>query len=129
MHALIAVQVAFCFVVLFVAGLFAATFDRITHRAMGFSADRILTLDAVTPRSQPAVFWEQAADHLRAMPGVESVALASWALLFNNSWNGFVSVNGASGSHPGLLGLARLGSAAEDHPSRRTRPGRPMRRR
>jgi putative ABC transport system permease protein len=95
MHALIAVQVAFCFVVLFVAGLFAATFDRITHRSLGFSADRILTLDAVTPRSQPAVFWEQAADHLRSMPGVESVALSAWALLTADSWNGFVSVNGA----------------------------------
>ncbi len=95
MHALIAVQVAFCFVAVFVAGLFAATFDRITHRAMGFSAERVLILDAVSPRSQPAVFWEQAADHLRSMPGVESVALSAWALLTADSWNGFVSVNGA----------------------------------
>ncbi|MEI9976299.1 MAG: hypothetical protein WDO73_32165 [Ignavibacteriota bacterium] len=36
MHALIAAQVAFCFVVLFVAGLFAATFERLLHRPMGF---------------------------------------------------------------------------------------------
>jgi predicted lysophospholipase L1 biosynthesis ABC-type transport system permease subunit len=36
------------------------------------------------------------ADHLRAQPGVESVALAGWALLTgSNAWNGFVSVNGA----------------------------------
>ena len=32
MHALIAAQVAFCFLVLFVAGLFAATFQRLSHR-------------------------------------------------------------------------------------------------
>jgi predicted permease len=95
MHVLIAAQVAFCFVVLFVAGLFAATFDRIAHRHMGFSPDRILTLDAVTPRGRPVVFWEQAAEHLRTTPGVESVALAGWPLLKNDSWNGFVSVNGA----------------------------------
>ena len=37
MHALIAVQVAFCFLVLFVAGLFVATFDRLSNRPTGFS--------------------------------------------------------------------------------------------
>ena len=47
MHALIALQVAFCFVVLFVAGLFAATFDRLSHQPTGFSAERILNLEAV----------------------------------------------------------------------------------
>jgi len=95
MHVLIAAQVAFCFVVLFVAGLFAATFEHLLHRPMGFSADRVLTLDAVSQRDQPAVFWEQAADRLRDTPGVEAVALAAWPLLSGNSWNGFVSVNSA----------------------------------
>jgi len=95
MNALIAVQVAFCFVVLFVAGLFAATFDHLSHRNMGFSAERVLTVDAVSPRAEPAIFWEQAADRLRETPGVEAVALAAWPLLAGNSWNGFVSVNGA----------------------------------
>lgn len=41
MHGLIAVQVAFCFLILFVAGLFLATFDRLSHRPMGFSPDYI----------------------------------------------------------------------------------------
>jgi predicted permease len=95
MHTLIAAQVAFCFVVLFLAGLFAATFDHLLHRPMGFSADRVLTMDAVSQGDRPAIFWEQAADRLRDVPGVESVALAAWPLLSNNSWNGFVSVNGA----------------------------------
>ena len=95
MHVLIGAQVAFCFVVLFVAGLFASTFDHLLHRPMGFSADRVLTLDAVSQGDRPAVFWEQAADRLRDVPGVEAVALAAWPLLSNNSWNGFVSVNGA----------------------------------
>jgi predicted permease len=95
MHVLIAAQVAFCFVVLFVASLFAATFNHLLHRPMGFSADRVLTMDAVSQGDRPAVFWEQAADRLREVPGVEAVALAAWPLLSNNSWNGFVSVNGA----------------------------------
>jgi predicted lysophospholipase L1 biosynthesis ABC-type transport system permease subunit len=62
---------------------------------MGFSADRVLTLEAASQSNQPATFWEQTADRLRDTPGVESVALAAWPLLSGNSWNGFVSVNGA----------------------------------
>jgi len=95
MHALIAVQVAFCFLVLFVAGLFAATFDRLSHRPMGFSTERLLTLDTVADRAEAPVFWDQVADHLRTVPGVETVALSGWPLLSGGSWNGFVSVNGA----------------------------------
>ncbi len=95
MHGLVGVQVAFCFLVLFVAGLFAATFDRLSHQEMGFSPDRILTLETVAQRAQPPVFWDQVADHLRRVPGVESVALSGWALLTVHGWNGFVSINGA----------------------------------
>jgi predicted permease len=95
MHALIAVQVAFCFLVLFVAGLFAATFDRLSHRPTGFLAERLLTVDTVARNPVAPVFWEQVADRLRITPGVESVALAGFPLLGGYAWNGFVSVNGA----------------------------------
>jgi predicted permease len=95
MHWLIAAQVAFCFLVLFVAGLFATTFEQLSHRPTGFSAERLLTLDTVAQRAQPPVFWDQVAQHLRTLPGVEAVALAGFPLLDGNSWNGFVSVNGA----------------------------------
>jgi predicted permease len=95
MHALIAVQVAFCFLVLFVAGLFAASVDRLSNRPIGFSADRLLTLDTVPANPQPPVFWDQVAEHLRTVPGVEKVALAGWPLLRLSSWNGFISINGA----------------------------------
>ena len=81
MHALIAVQAAFCFLVLFVAGLFVATFDRLSNQPTGFSAERLLTLDTATRRNEPAALWDQVAEHLRAVPGVEAVALADWPLL------------------------------------------------
>src|SRR5258708_31688793 len=42
MHALIAVQVSFCFLVLFVAGLFVTTFKRLSNQPTGFSEDRLL---------------------------------------------------------------------------------------
>ncbi len=95
MHALIAAQAAFCFVVLFVAGLFVATFERLSHHPTGFSASRVLTLETVTVRPQPAVFWDQVVDHLRAVPGVEEVAVSNQLLLGGWSWNNFISVNGA----------------------------------
>jgi predicted permease len=94
MHALIAVQVAFCFLVLFVAGLFVATFERLSNQPTGFSAERLLTLDTVAHPAQPSVLWEQVAEHLRALPGIEKVALAGWPLLSGNGSNGFVAVNG-----------------------------------
>jgi predicted permease len=94
MLALIAVQVAFCFLVLFVAGLFVTTFDRLSNQPTGFSSERLLTLDTVAQHTRPTVFWYQVAEHLRTLPGVESVALAAWPLLTGTGANGFVGVNG-----------------------------------
>ncbi|MEO8028873.1 MAG: ADOP family duplicated permease, partial [Bryobacteraceae bacterium] len=117
MHALIAVQVAFCFLVLFVAGLFAATFDRLSNKPVGFSAERLLVLDTVPARPQSAVAWQQVADRLRDVPGVESVAISGWTLLTPNGWNGFISVNGGPPGPtlafflnvtPGWIGTMRL---------------------
>jgi predicted permease len=95
MHGLIATQVAFCFLVHFIAGLFVTTFDRLSNQPTGFSTERLLTLDTVTQRAQSAAYWDQVAENLRTVPGVEKVALAGFALLSGNGLNGFVSVNGA----------------------------------
>jgi putative ABC transport system permease protein len=93
MHVLIAVQVSFCFLVLFVAGLFVATFNRLSHQPTGFSSERILNLETDSSRARPSVFWEQAAEHLRSMPGVEAVALANRTLLNGSNFNNSVAVN------------------------------------
>jgi predicted permease len=95
MHALIAVQVAFCFLVLFVAGLFVATFERLSNQPTGFSSARLLNLETVARTPQPPVLWEQVAQHLRAVPGVEAVALSTWPLLKGWGSNSFLSINGA----------------------------------
>jgi predicted permease len=94
MHALIAAQVAFCFLVLFVAGLFVTTFKRLSEEPTGFSAERLLALDIVTKQPQPVEYWEQVAEHLRGVQGVEMVALTDQPLLDGSSWNNFISVNG-----------------------------------
>ncbi len=95
MHALIAVQAAFCFLVLFVAGLFVTTFERLSNQPTGFSADRLLTLETVAQPAQSPVYWTQVADHLRALPGVETLALAGWPLMSGTMSNNFISINGA----------------------------------
>jgi predicted permease len=94
MHALIAAQVAFCVLVLLAAGLFVGTFDRLARQPMGFSAERLLTLTAVTEGSQPPELWTQVAEHLRGVPGVEMVAMSGWPLMSGNAWNGHISANG-----------------------------------
>lgn len=96
MYALIAVQTAFCFLVLFVAGLFVATFERLSNQPIGFSAQGLLTLDTVARPAQLPVYWNQAAERLRATPGVEAVALAGWPLLSGNGMSGYISINGAA---------------------------------
>lgn len=95
MHGVIAAQTAFCFLVLFAGGLFVVSFERLSSRPLGFSAEGLLVLDTVPANPQSPVVWEEVREHLRSIPGVESVALAGWPLLSRNSWNGFVSIEGA----------------------------------
>ena len=95
MHFLIAAQVAFCFLVLFVAGLFVATFDRLSNQPTGFSADRVLTIDTVADSPQPTALWDQVTEHLQGLPGVERIALAGWPLMSGIGWNGLISIGGA----------------------------------
>ena len=94
MHVLIAVQVSFCFLVLFVAGLFLTTFNRLAHQSTGFSSDRLLTLETVTSSPQSRVYWQHVVDHLRGTPGVESASVAGWPLLSGQQRNNFISVHG-----------------------------------
>jgi len=95
MYGLIAAQVAFCFVVLFAAALFATTFENLAKQPTGFSADGILLLDTVAEQAQLPVKWEQMADRLRAVAGVRSVALEAWPLMSGTMHNERISVNNA----------------------------------
>jgi predicted permease len=99
MHALIAVQVAFCFFVLFAAGLFVGTLNRLSHQPTGFSANRLLTLETVAQDEQQPAYWDQVAERLRTVPGVKAVALAEWPLLSENAEGGYISVDGGRPSN------------------------------
>ncbi len=94
MSALVGLQVAFCVLVLFITGLFVATFERLTHQPTGFVAERVLTFDVVTRNNVPSPYWDQVHQHLASLPGVQSIALASWPLLSGNGWSDAIWING-----------------------------------
>jgi len=94
MHGLITTQAAFCFVVLFIAGLFVVSFKRLSEQPLGFSPEGILALETVARPAQLPVYWGQVAARLRQVPGVEQVAMAGWALMSGESAVGSISVNG-----------------------------------
>lgn len=117
MHLLIAGQVAFCFIVLQVAGLFVVTFQRLTNRPVGFSPERVLAMETVATQPQLPAIWEQELEHLRSIPGIESAAVASDTLLSGWDTNNSISINGASPSlvlthmldiSPGWLHVMRI---------------------
>ena len=93
MYVLIAAQVAFCFVVLFLAGLFVATFHHLSSQPVGFDAKDLLLLETVAPNAQSPESWSHVADTLRAVPGVKDVAIASWPLLSQINWSDSLSIN------------------------------------
>jgi predicted permease len=95
MRGAIAVQVAFCFLVLFLSSLFVASFERLQNRPLGFSTDRLLLLETVAGKGQLPVVWNQTAEALRAVPGVNSVAISRWPLLGRIQINSNISINGA----------------------------------
>jgi len=95
MRGAIALQIAFCCLVLFLSSLFVASFQRLQNRPLGFSTDRLLLLETVAGKGQLPVVWNQTAEALRAVPGVDSVAISGWPLLGRIMINSDISINNA----------------------------------
>jgi predicted permease len=99
MRALIALQTAFCVLVLFIATLFVLTFSRLSGQPTGFTAERLLLINTVTRQHEPIALWNQVAEGLRRVPGVKTVAYADWPLLDGYGFKvDSPSVNGAPAS-------------------------------
>jgi predicted permease len=96
MRGAVALQVAFCCLVLFLSSLFVASFQRLQKRPLGFSTDRLLLLETVAGKGQLPVVWNQTAEALRAVPGVHSVAISRWPLLGRIAINSDIYINGAA---------------------------------
>ena len=95
MRGAVALQVAFCALVLFLSSLLVTSFQRLENRPLGFSTDRLLLLETVAGKGQLPVVWNQTADALRSIPGVDSVAISRWPLLRHIRINTDISINGA----------------------------------
>lgn len=108
MNAMLASQVAFCVLVLFVSWLFVSTFQRLSNRPLGFSSENVLVMDVGAGEAQPPETWMQAADHLRQTPGVHSAAFTSWAILSGNRWSLGVRLAGrpVETRNPNFLGVS-----------------------
>jgi len=91
---LIGAQMALCMFVLFAAGLFVATFARLSNQPLGFSHERLLVMEAMTSTGSPRAEWLQLVDRIRGLAGVESAALAGWAPLSGNGWSAPVRIAG-----------------------------------
>jgi predicted permease len=109
MHAMIAAQVAFCFLVHFVAGLFVSSFDRLSNQPVGIVAERLLAVEVTAKDGMPMAAWDEVLSRVRTLPQVESAGLSSWALLSGNAWMSPVWANGKgpeSGVSPYFLGAS-----------------------
>lgn len=133
MRGAIALQVAFCCLVLFLSSLFVASFERLQNRPLGFSTDRLLLLETVGGKGQLPVVWNQTAEALRAAPGVDSVGISGWPLLGHIRINSDISINGAPPSptpafflniSPGWLSTMKIPLiSGRDFRSQDTSPG------
>lgn len=92
-HALMTLQVAICVLVHFLSGAFVATFERLSNQDAGFLSERLLAVDVIAPRAHPE-YWDQVANHLATLPGIDKVAMASWALLSGRTWTPFIALDG-----------------------------------
>ncbi len=94
MQSMIAAQVAFCLLVLFLAGLFVTTFEKLGRQALGFKLEGVITLVAAAKQRPTAATWERVQDRLRSVPGVKGVSMSTVALLSGETFSGMITVEG-----------------------------------
>jgi putative ABC transport system permease protein len=89
---LVALEVGLSAALLVTAGLFLASFVRLTTIPRGFDIERVLAVDIALPGTKYAAaadvtrFFETVLDKARAMPGVESAAISSYLPLQGETW-------------------------------------------
>lgn len=93
-HGLVAAQMALCVFLVFSAGLFVATFDRLVKEPLGFTHQNVMLVQVEGRTRQPADAWTEVRDRLQQLPGVDAVAVAGWAPLTGNRWRASVQVGG-----------------------------------
>ncbi len=120
-NALVVAEVALTMVPLMSAGLMIRSFYRLQQVDPGFNGDQLLTFNVSLPDKkypedpQKINFYEQVADRLRTLPGVEVVGLSSGLPLGNNGWQTSFVVDGQPPPEPGRTPLTEATVASPDY--------------
>jgi predicted permease len=102
---LVVVQVALSLLLLIGAGLFLRSLDNLSRLGPGFVAERLIgfnidpTLSGYT-LERTRLAYRDLTDSLHAIPGVQSVGLASMRILENNEWDNSMTVEGYDPDKP-----------------------------
>ena len=96
---LVAAQIAFSFVVLFVGGLCLTSFVKLLRTDLGFDASNVVLVNVTassTGRNQepPLVSWISLLERLEHTPGIESASLSRWGLFTGSGRNKSVRIPG-----------------------------------
>jgi putative ABC transport system permease protein len=118
---LVVSEVALTLVLLIGAGLMIRSFYRLQQVDPGFNCDRLLTFNiSLPPKKYPEDqqkinFYEQLAEKLRALPGVQTVGVSSGLPLGNNGWQTSFRVEGQPEPEPGHTPLTEACIATPDY--------------
>ena len=99
-QSLVSAQVALSFLLLFGAGLFVRSLQNLKTTETGFHEMENLVTFQLSPAlngydpPRTVHLYQELLDHIRAVPGVTSAALASVALLHGSEWDNSMSVEG-----------------------------------
>ena len=91
-NALVALEVGLCATLLVTASLFLASFVRLTRVPKGLDIERVMAVDVSLPGAKyekdadRTRFFENVVEQARALPGVESAAIASYLPFQGESW-------------------------------------------
>jgi putative ABC transport system permease protein len=104
--ALVAAQVALSLMLLVGAGLTIKSFARLQRVSSGFDADGVLTAHVSLPTvrystpAQRAAFWERSLEALRAVPGIDAVAVGSRLPLSGGNSTRGLTIDGRTPTPP-----------------------------
>jgi putative ABC transport system permease protein len=94
--ALVLAEIAFSVILLASAGLMVRSFANAASADLGFQPDRVVSMTVAMQKRKPVAFYRDFLDGVRAVPGVESAALATNAPLSGQASSGPVEIEGRS---------------------------------
>jgi putative ABC transport system permease protein len=118
---LVVAQVALAVLLLVGAGLTLKSFRNAQNAPLGFDPQNILTATISLPKARYGTdekitaFNNQFLEHVRALPGVEAVALGSNVPFDDNEWDSYFHLTGTAPTPPGQEPSAEVNSITPDY--------------